>query len=117
MNARRAALVWLVAMALHVFASCTITPRTVRPVDASFDGTQKNSGFIGWTEDGRGSITSRARSRFNELVRHHGDKFLPPITPDYGLTPGTNGTWLITQESLVKFQTMNRWHKSGFDSR
>jgi hypothetical protein len=110
---KRLALVWLVVVSFHALASCTITPRIVRPPDASFDGTQKNSGFLGWTDDGQGIITARARARFNELVRLHGHKFLPALAPDYGITPGaTNGQWLITQEALVKFQTMNRWQKS-----
>lgn len=108
---KRLAAFWLVVVLLNALASCTITPRIVRPADASFDGSQKNSGFLGWTESGEGVLTSRARARYNELVRLHGNKFLPALESDYGIKPGTNGTFIITQEALVKFQTMTRWHK------
>lgn len=108
------AAVWLVVVAVNAVVSCTIIPRTVRSREASFDGTNQNSGFVGWTADGKGVLTARARARYNELVRLYGERFLPAIGSDYGIERHQTAPeqWTITPEALVKFQTMTRWHKS-----
>lgn len=90
----------------------TVVPKPTTDKVASWDGTNQNSGFIGFQPDGSGRITPHARDRYNGLVAIYGKHFIPPLVPDAGLKPdGEN--WIIDPEHLVKFATMNRWRKSG----
>lgn len=94
-------------------SSCTVTPKSVRPVVASYDGGQQNSGFLGFTTNGWGVLTSRARARYNSFIASgFGTNFSPAIPPDYGVMPYTNGTFLFTPEALVDFGVMNQRSKS-----
>jgi hypothetical protein len=96
-----------------LFAGCTttVTPRIVASLQASWDGTNQNSGFIGFTDAG-GIITPHARDRYNGLIELYGKKFIPPITFDYGISQHTNENYIITPQALSDFAQMNRWYKS-----
>lgn len=91
----------------------TVRPRP--PVDhvASFDGTNQNSGFIGFAPDGRGIITAHARDRYNSLIGLYGSQFLPPLKPDDGLSAQADGTWLMDQQHITYFADMIRWKREG----
>lgn len=104
----------LVGVASVAFTACTVTPTRLRDSTASFDGNQQNSGFLGFTPDGAGVLTPKARARYNGLIEVYGgtNYFRPPLKMDSGLTPFTNGTFQIDAEHLVKFGQMNRWRKS-----
>jgi len=95
--------------------SCTITPKQVESSSASYDGSEKNSGFIGWTTNNTicyGILTPHARDRYNSLITTYKKRFTPPLTKDYGLTYN-NPNYYITLEALSKFAEMNRWHKNN----
>ena len=90
----------------------TVTPRQVTAAAASFDGGERNSGFIGWTTNGSGIITPHARERYNALIVDYGPRFHPPLVADYGLTATATNTFLITPEALADFAAMNRWRRN-----
>ena len=112
---------WLLTICLLLAAiglsSCrgglTVTPREVRDTVASFDGNAQNSGFLGYTPEGIGVITPHARERYNDATQLYGDRFTPKLVRDAGLTPFTNGTWLIDNEHDVKAREMFRWQRGS----
>lgn len=97
-----------------LFAGCstTVTPRIVLSNEASWDGTNQNSGVIGFSGVSA-VITPHARDRYNGLIDIYGKKFIPPITFDYGISVYTNDTYLITPQGIVAFSQMNRWRRSS----
>lgn len=98
---------------LVIVSGCgTVTPKQVTSAAASFDGSERNSGFIGWTTNGFGIITPHARDRYNALIADYGVRFHPPLKPDYGITPTPTNTFTITPEALSDFATMNRWRRN-----
>lgn len=103
---------WLAAM---LTGCTTVTPRIVEAPKPSWDGTNQNSGFVGWSGP-NGVITPHARERYNGLIEIYGKKFIPPLVHDYGITIKTNQIDSsliieITPEALADFALMNRWHK------
>ncbi len=112
MNLRNKAILLCACCTLAACTS-TVTPRIVSNSFASWDGTNQNSGFIGYQPRGSGEITSHARDRYNELIAIFGSRFLPPLKPDAGLTATGTNTFLIDAQHLDYFATMNRWHKQG----
>lgn len=98
-------------MVLTALIGCmgTVTPERVGHKQASFDGAQQNSGFMGWTEDGRGILTAHARDRYNSLIGSYGNRFAPALQPDCGLTATGTNTWIIEDQALDNFATMNEW--------
>lgn len=106
----------LLAVALAIGAGCASTVRPNLPHDtqASFDGTNQNSGFIGFAENHSGIITAHARDRYNALIFLYGSQFKPALKSDDGVTAVVPaGLYLIDPQHLVYFATMNRWHKEG----
>lgn len=94
-----------------LFGGCTtVTPRLVTSPTASWDGTNQNSGFIGWSSTS-GIITPHARDRYNSLIDIYGKRFAPPLSFDYGIKPTTTNTFIISPEALTDFIQMNRWRK------
>ncbi len=101
------------ALGLALVPACsTVTPPQVKAATASYDAGEPNSGFLGFTADGGGLITPHARDRYNALIALYGDRFLPALKPDAGVV-AQGDVFKIDAEHLVKFATMNRWHKSG----
>lgn len=90
----------------------TYVPKVVKPVAISYSGNAQNAGFVGFTTNGVGVIDANAREKFNYLATFYGTNFVPPVVKDYGLTPFTNGTYLITSEALSEFMVMNTWRKN-----
>lgn len=87
---------------------------------ASWDGTQQNSGVISlWPVGAKGDkvlgfrVTSHFRERQVALVKLYGGRFMPAITADQGSTPFPDGTWLINQEAMSHFLVMNQWKRNG----
>lgn len=99
-------------LCLILCAGCTTTvvPKHVEAM-ATYDGGQKDSGFVGYSPDGRGIITSATRDKYNALVERYGQQFLVPLKKDDGLTPMPNGQWLIDKERLEKFMEMADWYR------
>lgn len=103
----------MLALALVIGCARTVTPVIPHDTQASWDGNQQNSGFIGWAQDGSGIITPHARDRYNALVSVYGTNFAPVLKLDAGLIATTTNTFLIDAQHLVYFDTMNRWKKEG----
>lgn len=102
-----AAIAWLAV-------GCTVAPRYVEtPAAASFDGNERNSGFLAFNEDGSGVITPRARDRYNALVAKYGKDNLPKLKKDFGVSKRDDGNYNITAEALVAFGVMNKKNRSG----
>jgi hypothetical protein len=100
---------------LTVGCVSTVTPVQVVSTGASFDNGERNSGFIGWTTNSSvtyGIISQHARDRYNSLIDIYGNKIIPPIKKDYGITDNKTNC-LITLEALSNFAKMNRWRKNG----
>lgn len=107
----------LALAALLFFTGCTttVTPKIPHAAQASFDGDQQNSGFLGKDALGFEIITAHARDRYNGLIETYGRGFSPALKPDDGVTPNPDspGTFRIDREHLIKFATMNRWRREG----
>lgn len=93
----------------------TIVPPHAVSEGPSYDGGDRNSGFVGWCTNMTvyGVITSHARDRYNILINIYKNKFIPPLSFDSGIVPYTNNTYLINKEGLSNFMLMNQWHKDG----
>lgn len=100
----------------HLLGGCapTYRPKAPASTQASWDGTNQNSGLIGFAADGSGVITAHARDRYNALAYMYGYYFRPPVHADDGVTPtATNHVFFIDPQHLAYFATMNRWLKEG----
>ena len=99
-----------VLMGLSV--GCTVTPAAISSTQASYDGTERNSGILASVEGGY-TVTARFRERYNGLIASYGSAWSPAIAADYGLTPRIDGTWLCSAEAMEKFLVMNAWRRMG----
>lgn len=92
----------------------TVIPTRITSEGASFDGGERNSGLYGFTTNQTGTvqavITTHARDRYNALVEKYGNKLVPPITIDYGVTDNKTNCYM-TLEALSDFVSMNRMYK------
>lgn len=102
----------LVATLLVATGCGTVSPKPVTASAASYDGAERNSGFIGWTTNGWGILTPHARDRYNSLIADYGGRFHPPLTADHGVTPTTTNTFIFTPEAIADFAAMNRWRRT-----
>lgn len=98
------------ALAL-VLVACTVTPKRVQSTVPSFDGTNQNSGFIGYAPDGRGIISPGLRERYSGLAGRYGGRFTPVLTPDAGIQATASNAFLIDQEHLSKLIRMSVWKR------
>ena len=113
---RNSVLLLAACLSLAIFAGCaqTVTKPVVRPTVTNYSGTNQNSGFIGFLEDGRGVIDGRKRDEYNILISLYGGvtNFIPPLTFDFGISPYTNNTFIISQEALSDFQQMKIMYRN-----
>lgn len=101
----------VIAILAAALCGCTIvTPHTVNSSAYSFDGTNQNSGVIGFVGE-QAEVTPHWRDRYNGMIAVYSKRFLPPLVPDYGLTPTATNTFLVTPEAYRDFVKMNRWRK------
>jgi len=101
------AVLWLLSLCV---GCTTVTPHTVNSSAYSFDGTNQNSGVIGFVGE-QVEVTPHWRDRYNAMISVYSKRFLPPLAPDYGLTPTATNTFLVTPEAYRDFLKMNRWRK------
>jgi hypothetical protein len=109
-----AALFWACLLIFLFGCASTIRPRPIQDNTASFDGGVQNSGVIGFVTNAGGvfvNVTPRLRDRHNALIPIYGTNFLPAPKIDEGITPGTNGTFLMDLGAFEKFLRMNRQRK------
>jgi len=95
----------------------TVTPDLNRPKTASYSGSTRDSGVTG-IANGAFVIDAATRTRYNALIGKFGKgvaeyPFLPPLVPDFGITPRPDGTFLLSPEAETDFGLMNRWAHSG----
>lgn len=76
---------------------------------ASFDGTQQNSGVLGLDGEGDLIITLHAVDRYNALIDKYGKEFTPPLQHNEGLFLTDTNTALMSFGAVQHFVTMNRW--------
>jgi hypothetical protein len=104
------------ALALLLGVGCvrTIIPVIPSASQPSYDGTNQNSGFVGFDASRNGILSAHARDRYNSLVADYGALIKPPVKPGEGLAgPTSTNTWLIDPQHLVYFATFSRWHREG----
>lgn len=110
-NAIALLIVMVVLWLLSLCVGCTtVTPRTVNSSAYSFDGTNQNSGIIGFVGE-QPEVTPHWRDRYNGMILVYAKRFLPPLVPDYGLTLTATNTFLVAPEAYRDFVKMNRWRK------
>lgn len=106
-------LYFLVMLVLANGCAPTIAPRAVHDTAPTYDGTQRNSGFLGFDSVGNGIITPRAFQRYQGLLSEYHAAFTPALgTNDWPIATATN-TYIITPQGLTYFATMSRWRKGG----
>lgn len=108
-------------------ACTTVTPNKVTDEIASYDATTpkgydvQNSGFIGFTDDGRGLITPFGLLRYNTLIKAYKVRFRSfkgiELNDNDGITEYTdklnNKLYIIDQQHLVYYAILNSWRKDG----
>ena len=81
----------------------TILPPRVELTQPSFDGTEQDSGIKDYI-DGKGFlITKTALLRYQGLVSVYGVKEVPPVDPQNGVTENSDGSYFLSDESMVRF--------------
>lgn len=92
-----------------IVAGCTVVPKPIKVKQASFDGSQQNSGLIGYAPDGSGIITPHKRDTYNRLMLTYGARFPVPLTFDTGISWTPTNAFLIDAEHLVDLGMMEHY--------
>lgn len=110
---RQQACVGLLALLLAGCSWLTVRPDPLRLPGPSVDGDDWNSGLLGYVTNEAGvvrlAVTPRLRARYHAMLSNYSARLAPAPAPDAGLTPYTNGTWLMNDEATRRFLDMNRW--------
>lgn len=98
-----------------ILVGCTtVIPPTVVSEGASFDNGLRNSGLIGFTTNSVGYVqvivTPHARDRYNGLAEKYGNRIIPPVVANYGVTDNQTNCYM-TLESFANFIDMNKMYK------
>ena len=116
------------SLSSFLLCSCTtVTPDKVKDEIASYDASTpngydvQNSGFIGFTDDGRGLITQFGLLRYNTLIKAYKVRFKSfkgvELNENAGITEYTdklnNKLFIIDQQHLVYYTILNSWRKDG----
>lgn len=109
---------WPVVLGLFLVNNGCVAPIVPDPVStpkyASFDGTNQNSGWVGYTDSSKslGIITPKALTRLNRLIDKYGNGKALAITKGEGIVSyGDNYT--ITPETLVAFMLMSSYERDA----
>ena len=108
-------------------ACTTVTPNKVTDEIASYDASTpngydiQNSGFIGFTDDGRGLVTPFGLLRYNTLIKAYKIRFKShkgvDLNENAGITEYTdklnNKLYIMDQQHLVYYAILNSWRKDG----
>lgn len=90
----------------------TVVPAPVESAQASFDGSEQNSGVIMSVPSGF-VVTSHFRERYNALIAIYGGDFKPPLKPDSQVAPIGEDRWLLGKQGMSDMLLMNAWQKAG----
>lgn len=111
-----------------LIAGCTtVTPDKIKDEVSSYDASTptgydvQNSGFIGFTDDGKGLITAFGVLRYNTLLKAYKLKFKGykgiELNENDGITEYAdklgNKLYIIDQQHLVYYAILNSWRKEG----
>jgi hypothetical protein len=111
-----------------LIAGCTtVTPDKIQDEVASYDASTptgydvQNSGFIGFTDDGKGLVTAFGVVRYNTLVKAYRIKFKTykgvDLEENSGITEFSdklgNKLYIMDQQHLVYYAILNSWRKEG----
>lgn len=122
---KKFAILWLSSL---LMCSCTtVTPDKVSDSIASYDASTpagqdaQNSGFIGFTDDGKGIITTFGVLRYNTLIKAYSVRFKSlksiELKENDGITEfadkAGNKLYIIDQQHLVYYASLNSWRKDG----
>lgn len=106
-------LAFVIISSVMVSGCFTVTPSRPSPSQASWDGTNQNSGFYGFTSNHIGIISMSEWARYDGLIDLYAGKFIPRLQHGAGTRPGpiTNGnpTILIDPEHLGYLNQMQLW--------
>lgn len=92
----------------------TVKPVKVTPQQASFDGTNQNSGVVSFDKVNHvGEVTPDWRLKYNGLIETYGDRFIPWLVKDYGLISKPNGNWIATAEAFENRGKMELWRRNN----
>lgn len=103
-----------------VGCTTTVTPPPVPAHEASWDGSERNSGVI--STDNQGFLVTPAFvSRYKALIKIYGDStdditglpfFTPPLSSDFGLSQ-ENNQWHISPAGMAAMIRMSQWKRAG----
>lgn len=100
-----------------ISCSSTIRPKPIESNVPSFDGTNQNSGLLGFDNYGYVIISQRAYDQYNLLIDKYGHTFIPPLTLSYGAESWTNGTYRLTPEAAFNYAKMKHMFKEGIKGK
>lgn len=95
-----------------IATSCTVAPKIVKPRSIEFNNNSQNAGVLGTNELGLVILSAEKVQEYNSLINLYGTNYLVPPTNNFGITPYTNNTYLISNEGLFKFLEMKSWHRN-----
>jgi hypothetical protein len=98
-------------------AGCTttVTKAPITSSQPSWDGTNQNSGIIDLDQTGALLITQHALDRYNAMILVYGNRFVPPVQVNDGVTPSPMmpGVYRMDEQHARYFNDMNLWRKAG----
>ncbi len=107
---------------LLALAGCgTVTPKAVKPAQASFDAGTQNSGFRGFTNaptPHSGVFAASAIERYNLLAQRFGNdpRFVPPVTPwqnvEVVLAGKTETNYILSAQGIINFWLLSEIQRS-----
>ena len=111
-NATRSNDASLALLCVLALAGCIIRPNALESHGASYDGSNRTSGNLGFYTNTSGEsfmvITPHKRDRYEAMIEAgYGTNFTPRLKQPDGLTKFTNDTWLLDLEHQAKFTEMN----------
>lgn len=92
--------------------SCTVAPKIVKPQAIEFNHNSHNAGVLGTNEQGLIILSAEKVVEYNSLINLYGTNYLVALTNNFGITPYTNNTYLISNEALFKFLEMKSWYRN-----
>ena len=91
----------------------TIVPPRIELTQPSFDGNEQDSGIKDYINGKGFLITKGALSRYQGLVSIYGSKEIPVINPQDGVISNEDGTFFLSDESMIRFIEYNQKRVNG----
>lgn len=115
-----------ISLAISLIVGCTIVPTIINDKSPSFDSStpkqysDKNSGFIGFDDNGDGILTLNAVNKYNNLIEIYGPTYKKErgisLNKNDGISDFVdiygNNLFKIQKQYLSYFIELNQWQKS-----